>query len=214
MVPRMKYARILAGMGALTAMLSSGIEAYAGSSAIVVTGGYKPGGGDPPYDYIFNVYLEPPPNPPGGSNFIASGDYFTITGLPGVTSGSLSSQPFAPPWVPEPGKDGSMDSPNTMQWAFVGSTDILADASTGPIHLGQFVVETTASFATPPVTNGEIILYHFGYDGGAATGTGSFQIFAVPEPSSIILLVAGAGALPVFSIRKRRQRVRRSQQSA
>jgi PEP-CTERM motif len=212
MIPRMKYARILAGMGALIAVLSTGIEVYAAGSVIKVTGGYKPGTGDPPFDYIFQAFLEPPPNPPGGMNFIASTDFFTITGLTGVTSGSLTSQPGNGPatvWQPTPGAD-------SVTWTFFGNQNIVA--TTQEIPLGQFVVETTTSYplTAPPIAAGTIIDYFFSYDGGTATGTGEFPLtnLSVPEPSSIIMLLAGVGALPVFLIRERKRRQRRSLQPA
>ena len=212
MTPRMKCAQILAGLVAMVATLSSGIEVYAAGSVIKVTGGYKPGTGDPPFDFIFQAFLEPPPNPPGGTNFIASGDFFTITGLTGVTSGSLTAQPGNGPgtiWQPSPATD-------SVTWTFFGNQNIVA--TTNEIPLGQFTVETTESFPinNPPITAGTIIHYFFSYDGGTATGTGSFPLtnLSVPEPSSIVMLLAGVGALPVFLVRQRRRRQRLSLQPA
>ena len=56
MTPRMKCAQILAGLVAMVAMLSSGIEVYAAGSVIKVTGGYKPGTGDPPLTLSFKLF--------------------------------------------------------------------------------------------------------------------------------------------------------------
>jgi hypothetical protein len=201
MKPRLKCAQILAGLGAMAMIVCTSVETYAaGNTAIVVTGGYKPGTGEPPYDYIFQAYLEPLPNPPGGTNFLTLGDFFKITGLPGVTAASLTSEPNAPPgtiWVPIPGS-------TTVEWKFFGTKKISTDSTTGQINLGQFIVETTENFTSPPFnSSNNVIDYFFSYDGGTATGTGTIvMVNAVPEPSSIIMLLVGVSAVPLFVIRQ------------
>ena len=213
MKPRLKCAQILAALGAIATIVGMGVEAYAGgNTAIVVTGGYKPGTGEPPYDYIFQALLEPPLNPPGGTNFIASGDFFKISGLPGVTSMSLTSEPNVHPgtvWVPIPGS-------TTVEWEFRGTENISADSTTGEIHLGQFIVETTENFTSPPFNfSNNVIDYFFSYDGGTKTGTRTIvMVNAVPEPSSILLFVAGCSALGIVTVMRRvRPNAWRSQRS-
>ena len=201
MIPRTKCVRLLAGFVALAATLAGGTEAYAAGAVVKITGGYKPGTGDPPYDYIFQVFLEPPDIPPGGSNFIASGDFFSISGLPGVTSGSLTSQPGVGPgvvWQPMPSTD-------SVTWTFFGNQNYVA--TTAEVPIGQFIVETTENFTSPPLPDNTTINYFFSYDGGTATGTGQFAIrnLSIPEPSSIIMLSAGAGVLSMIVIGRRRR---------
>ena len=75
MIRCMKCRWLLAGLCCLTAMFIGPRDAEAGSSSITITGGYKPGGGDPPYDYIFNVYLNAPLS---GTNTFQNGDSFTL----------------------------------------------------------------------------------------------------------------------------------------
>jgi hypothetical protein len=188
---RTKSRLILAGLSTMIVVLTTGIEVHAGS-AVVVTGGYKPGTGDPPYDYVFQAYLEPPPNPPGGANFLGYDDFFKVSGLPGVTSGSLSSQPSTD-WSSDP-------SLGAMEWIYKGNTNITADSSTGLVYLGQFVVQTTEIFTSPPLAPGTITDYIFSYDGGTATGSGQFPMMnlSVPEPSSIVLLLTGLATIPVL----------------
>jgi hypothetical protein len=210
MRPRTKCVRLLAGLVALAATLSGGIEAYAAGSVLKITGGYKPGTGDPPYDYIFQVFLEPPTIPPGGNNFIASGDFFSISGLPGVTSGSLTLEPGVGPgviWQPTPSTD-------SIEWTFFGNQNYVATTTEVPI--GQFIVETTEDFTTVPLPDKTTINYFFSYDGGTATGTGQFAIrnLSIPEPSSIVMLSAGAGVLSMIVIRRRRRQHQNLQPAA
>ena len=69
----------MTGLALLGAMIAGEREARASKAGITITGGTKPGTGDPPYDYIFDVYLNP------GSSIKFSGDSFTIDNLVGVT---------------------------------------------------------------------------------------------------------------------------------
>jgi len=227
MTPRMKGTWFLAGFGVLAAMVGDGREAHAGSTVIVITGGYKPGSGDPPYDYIFQVYLEPPD---AGTNTITTGDSFTIDALPGVSPAnqpnpgdpaSPTSEPNNPPatiWVPSIGNFTTAISPyaSDITWAFNGNTPISAMAGGSQVPLGQFVVETTASFSSPPLPNGYLINYSFSYDGLTASDTSSFPIFnlSVPEPASVILLLAGAGTLSLYRLRERQRQRRCSRQAS
>ena len=71
MVRRMKRLLMLAAMCSLAAIFVEDRKAEAG--AITIKGGYKPGGGDPPYDYIFDVYLNGPTS--AGTNTFASGEF-------------------------------------------------------------------------------------------------------------------------------------------
>jgi hypothetical protein len=228
MAPRMKRLLMLAGLCSLAAMFVGQREAQAGTStgAITIKGGYKPGGGDPPYDYIFDVFLNAPAvNPAGsGTNTFASGNFFTIDGLPGVNSSSTHNEPFNPPsvlWsggavntVITPSPPASAPYASDFTWLFTGST--VYSTTTGPngpvgptIFLGEFTVESTFSFpnGVVPFPSGTVLSYTYTYNGDTA-GSGTFPIISlsVPEPSSAILLAAGVGVLPMFWLRERRRR--------
>ncbi len=224
MTRKLKRGWLLAGLGLLTAMHGAGRVAEAGTSlntkTIMITGGYKPGTGDPPFDYVFEVFLEPQPD--GSASKILSGDSFTIgtngtqnTPLVGIAPGSFSNVTFP---SPPPAPDYSWSYPtiteiNTkppfaslVQWTYNGPNPVTADAQTGQVFLGQFEILTTSSFHKPPMPAGTVINYEFTYDGQTKSGTGSFVLSAVPEPSSVVLLAAGVVALPVFWLRDRRRR--------
>ena len=225
MTLRMKGSWILAGLGVLAMMVGDVREAQAGmTSAIVVKGGYKTGGGDPFYDYVFQVFLEPPTTP--GSNSLITGDSFTVNSLPGVTSSSSSSVTLPSP-LPDGATNYSWSSPTftptsnpylsfpftapsyaaDVQWTYTGSSTI--STSTNEIYLGQFSVLSTYNFAESqvPMSVGATVTYSFTFDGQAQSGSGSFPIASlpVPEPSSAILLLAGTGILPFYWLRERRR---------
>src|SRR5579883_1632761 len=150
-----KSAWILAGLAAIMALtVGGGAEARAGTRGITISGGFKPGTGDPPYIYFFDVLLDP-------GFEVRQFDLFTIFDLKGVTGASLSSQP--PPslpgfgWLPNPGQE-------QISWTFIGTTPIPNDHPVGSnieVPLGQFSVQTSQSFASPPVPPGTKIPYTF-----------------------------------------------------
>jgi hypothetical protein len=212
---RFQSAPILTGLAVLGILLAGGREAQA--AGIKVTGGFKVGGSDPPYDYIFKAYLEP-----GYSIQSFSGDNFKIDALVGVTPpnfpkpgdlGSFHTEPSNPPtviWnatIGSPPVDPNFPYKSDITWSFFGNTTI-TNSGTKDLFLGRFAVETTVNFASPPYIAGTIIDYSWTTNGGTQSGTGSFPIIdlnAVPEPSSAVLLLTAAGALPLFWIRHRRR---------
>ena len=227
MAPRMKRLLMLAGFCSLAAMFVGEGETLAASSAgaITIIGGYKPGGGDPPFDYIFDVFLNAPGiNTPGTNTFMA-GDSFTVDGLPGVDSNSFHNEPFNPPgvaWaggalntVPTPQPPGSAPFASDFSWQLTGTTVYTASTPQGgpvgsSVLLGVFTVESSYDFPNGvlPFPDGTLVNFTFTADGG---GTGQFPIMnlSVPEPSSAILLATGAGVLPMFWLRERRRRQKR-----
>jgi hypothetical protein len=227
MAQRLKSWLMLAGFCSLAAMFVGQFEARAGTSsgAITITGGYKPGHGDPPYDYIFDVYLNAPAISTPGTNTFASGNYFSIEALPGVNTSSTHNEPFSPPGVTwsggavntvlTPSPPASAPYESDFTWLFTGSTVYSATTPSGgpvgpTIFLGQFTLETTFSFpnGVVPLPSGTILSYTYTYN-GTTLGSGTFPIISlssVPEPSSAILLAAGIGVLPMFWQRERRRR--------
>jgi hypothetical protein len=69
---------------ALSVVLTS--EGTAWAKGITVTIGQQQGGGDPPYDYVIQAYLDP-------GYGVDYSNSFTINNLVGVTPASLTSEP-------------------------------------------------------------------------------------------------------------------------
>lgn len=212
----MKRAWIWTAVFALSAALTS--EGTAWAKGVTVTIGQQQGGGDPPYDYVIQVYLDP-------GYEIQSTAFFTINGqsnggLLGVTpanfpnSGDVqsnTSEPDSPPrviWTPSISAPVNTSPPYSadVTWTFYGSSVITNPVGSGnEVYLGQFVVETTQNFTVPPYTGGTPIVYTFGIfntEGAPVTGGGIANI--VPEPSSVLLLIGGIGVLPMVVSAQRR----------
>ncbi len=218
-----KGAWVMAGLAVLGAMMAGGGEARAAVTGIAIGGGFKPGTGDPPYDYIFQVYLNPDsslvsPFNPLNPGLASNPDSFTIDNLVGVTSVSLTSQPEnLPSVVFIPSITQTLTTypyASDVTWSFYGLTTITNNTSS-PELLGQFEVETSVNFATgPPVQAGTIVDYTFSVaDGnGNQTPPGSGTIIladlSTPEPSSaaIVLLTGGTAVLGGLVVRTRRRR--------
>ncbi len=141
----------MTGLALLATMIVGEREARAGVG-LTITGGAKPGTGDPTIDYVFSVYLN------SGSSFnepyaslssLLHPDSFTIDGLVGVTRFSWTSQPLNRPqppggevWVPSIKQTSSSpDVSSNVTWSFYGLKTI-TDSSTGPLLLGTFIVQT------------------------------------------------------------------------
>ena len=220
MIRCVKNKRLLAGLCCLTATLIGLRGAEAGStSSITITGGYKPGGGDPPYDYIFNVYLNAPTT--AGTNTFGFGDSFTIESLPGVDTSSLSSEPSNFPdviWAPKASNEvltpgGSAPYESDFTWTFGGTTTYTATTPVGgpvgpSVSLGQFTVESSfQNFTSVPLPPGTQVTYTYTGAPVGVTLTFPIQDLSVPEPSSAILLFVGAGGMmPMVWLIKRRRR--------
>ncbi len=204
----MKSRSILAGLYVVTAMVVGVSEAEAAGTSITITGVYKPGGGDPPYDYIFNVYLNPPAV--AGTNTFQMGDSFSIEGLAGVDDTSLYHTPlqwslFAlTPAMPP----ASAPFASNLTFEYSGST-VYSASNPIPgtsVFLGQFEVVSSYDFpnGVVPYPSGTTLSYTYTIGGVTTQGNG-FQIFAVPEPSSALLFAVGSGILPVMWLLKRRR---------
>jgi hypothetical protein len=207
MRPRIKGAWIAAGIAALGAMIAGG-QARAGSIGIVINpGGIKPGTGDPTWDYVLQVYLDPGFEVKASStpsNFFQVGS--SSTPLVGVGTDSPTTQPGTVQWVPAPATD-------TVTWTLSGKKSVI-NTGPGELYLGEFVVETDKSFSSPPVAPGTVIDYNFRVldlaTGQIISGSNSFTLVAlgVPEPSSVVMLAVGAAAMSVIVIRGRRRAAR------
>lgn len=252
---RFQDACLVTGLAVLGLTIARGHDAQSGAMAgtISISGGVISGGGgggsDPPYDYVFDVYLT------SGSISSDSGaktSEFTIDGLVGVASasfagahspttglnsaGSTTSQPpgSAPSGSPQAQENwvvpnggiatsfiGSATTPNgtnfqsSLTWEYLLGPTITYTNS--PVLLGVFTVETAwVNYAanSPPVPIGSTLNYSYIIDGtpGKSGDPGSPPIVvqSLPEPSSVILMLAGGTILPIASLYRRRARIRRS----
>jgi hypothetical protein len=198
---RIRGASLLAG---LAVILAGGRAAQAGG--IIITSGTVIQTGDPTYEYIFDTQLLP------GSS-LHNGGFFTIYDLPGIPQTALTSQPsilwgssiqlqgVTPPGISPP------DDPQVynVTWGWNGSSPITAPP-TSNLDLGTFVVGSTVELPSPPQPT--LVYVGFLNDGVTPPNEGTIKVTFVPEPSSVILLVLGAGALPLFVLGARRRRLR------
>jgi hypothetical protein len=229
MRPRTKGAWVMAGLVVLGAIIAGGGEARADTGITIGSGGVKPVTGDPPYDYIFQVYLEPgssilSPFDPFNLKLLLHPNSFTIDGLVGVTSASLASPigQFGSStfWCAsidqtssyDPNVPGSSDKSN-VTWSFLGTEPIpMSGTLTQPYLLGTFTVETTDNYPNgPPMSSGTQVNYSFtaaDSDGNPISGGGIVTLMVAPEPSSaaIVLLTGGTAALGGLAVRTRRRR--------
>jgi hypothetical protein len=202
-----KGASIFIGLTTLGAVLTTGLEAE--GSSITITGHQRPGTGDPIYEFMFDVTLQ------NNSPFIQADDYFTIHGLLGVTpanfpaSGDQGSSSTAPSslWSVTIGPVTQSSAPysSDVTWTYTGSIPIMA--SSVPVDLGQFTVDTVTSFANPPYADGTLIDYSYNIGGQTSAGDGSFPMLSsIPEPSSLMMLATGTGVvLLLLPVRQHRQ---------
>jgi hypothetical protein len=201
MTRRIRGVSILAGLAVLGAVLTCGREAQAGTAkGIVVTSGGTMQIGDPLYEYVFTAELL------AGST-LQNGGYFTIYDLPDLISGALTSQPNIS-WGSSvqflgitPSGVVVTDDPNifNVTWQWNGSSPIVAP-DTSNLDLGTFTVGATTELSSPPRAT---VIYVGTLDGGLPVTQGTLYIN--PEPSSVLLLLTGAGVLPLL-LRQRRRR--------
>jgi hypothetical protein len=206
----MRGAWIAAGLAVLGAIVAGG-EARAGKAGITINpGGTRPGTGDPPWEFVMEVYLDPGFEVKASgspSNFFEVGSSSPIgpptTPLVGVGADSHTFQPTTVQWLPTPATE-------TVTWTLHGKRSV-ANTGTSELFLGQFIVVTDRSFSNPPVAPGTLIDYNFRLVDLATkttiTGSNSFILVSIPEPSSVVMLALGAaGAMSAIVVRRRRSR--------
>jgi hypothetical protein len=227
MKTRNKRSSILTGLAMIGATLAATSDTHAAptKSAISISGGIVQGsGGDPPYIYVFDVFVESGTWNPGALSFTIEGLVgVSAAGYGGLSLGSTSSQPG--PLNPYNGETFDLTNlvttPSTAPSMLTGTnyaSDVTWSYESGPPltssgepagYIGQFTIETSwqnYAAGSPPIAPGTILLYTFSGSGGMGDGTINIQngIPGVPEPSSIILMLAGATVLPYLAIRKNR----------
>lgn len=169
----------VAGSASVTADLNGG------ASAPVSPGTYR---------YTYTMTLQ--------SDVMASGDHFVFYDFYGYKPGSMTA-PDLVNWTldpsaatgPAPGTPGDNASVTNLRWAYQGG---LISAASGPVILGQFSADSsvpyTGRLTFAGIRNGGLDSYYY-YDAGGPT----------PEPSTAVLLLAGAAGIALFH---RRQKLR------
>jgi hypothetical protein len=143
------------------------------------------------YQYTYTMTL--------ASDVLQAGDYFVLYDFYGYKPGSMTA-PNVVNWTtddsatsgPYPGNPTS-DSPTTtnLLWTYKGSS---ISAATSPVVLGQFSAQSSVPYT------GSLAF------AGWHTGVGSYYTGAlgpIPEPSSALLIVAGAAGLALVHRRRR-----------
>ncbi len=144
-----------------------------------------------------------PPNPQSGTteppgNGTATSELWYVPAGGIVTTNTGNPAPY--------------DYASSVTWDYlIGPT--ITYSSTDPANnfLGSFTVQTIASFPDnmPPVTPGVTpIGVSYSIDGSPGTPTTITLLGAVPEPSSMLLLLVGGAVLPFMNRRRRRLRSR------
>jgi hypothetical protein len=207
----------LAAGAVFAAMIASGSEARAALTGITVSGGFKPGTGDPPYDYIFEIYLAP------GATIYKNEliEFGTATAasvkkgdtdyLLGITPASLHAEDPLKKWelddITEVYKKSPFGSDVTWEYSVKTHTNTTGN----PEHIGELSIQTVIDFNNQnpfPVKAGTPLtyMYELGTQ-GSGPQTLYLQNLAVPEPSSAaIVLITGGPAAIAAIVRRRRHR--------
>jgi hypothetical protein len=202
---RTKGTWILAGLALMAAVSAGGGVVRAGT--VGLKGHITPLPGGSPFLYEFELDLDAGQVAPGSSLTIG----VPPKGLIGVNGLSGTSQPptIGPShtdiWVVPFGGivttgSGPYGTESSVTWDFSSGTTYNNSLGNPPVDVGQFNVQTVFSYPDnmpPSIPGVTIIDYIFKFADGS-TQSGMITLTAVPEPSSVFLLLAGAGALPLL----------------
>jgi hypothetical protein len=187
----------MAALVVIGATLAGERPAIAGTfSGIILTGGVTEGG-DPQYTYYIDVYLENDTIPayPNSGPPTATINITDLTGIDSTDLYQLNYQTYQPPaalWT-------ETITPNMANFDFFGTSPNTAGPD--PVYLFQFIIQTPHNVIGK--NPGDRVDYTWTISG--QQGSGFFILNAVPEPSSILMMAAGAVVLPYLEIRRRRR---------
>jgi hypothetical protein len=212
MLLRTKGTRILAGLAVMAMLSIGGGVAHAGK--VTLGGQITPLPGGSPFLYEFELFLDFGTIAPGSSLMIGT----PPLGLVGVNQLSGTTQPptiFSPNdiWVVPPGGivttgSGPYGTESSVTWDFISGTTYTNSPGSPLLETGLFNVETAFTYPDnmPPAMPGTVIDYVFTFaDGTTSSGTVTLTPI-IPEPSSIILFLAGVGVLPLLRTWVKRSR--------
>jgi hypothetical protein len=193
---RIQAVWILAGLAVLGVTLGGGSEAQA--KGIIITKGGTQHNPDPSFNYFFDVELTP-------NTTLQTGGFFTVYDLLGINMRSLTSQPNAS-WGESiqtigitPSGVNPPDSPTlfNITWKWNGPAQMSGDSA---LSLGRF---RAGPLDFQPTNT---VVYVGSLDGVTGSNQGTIKLSAVPEPSSLVLVLAGAGTLPLLLRWQKRRR--------
>ena len=198
MTLRMKGSWVLSGIIALSALAVDWRDAQAG--AIIAKKGVSTPIGDPMFDYHFEIDL-------AGHSTLLNGGFITVYDIPFLQLPPLTSQP--PVWgevtqdigITPLNSPAHVDNPNitNVTWIYNGQT---IDNTTGnDIVLGIFTIGRTVNLDSPPSPT---LLFIGSLDGVNFSNSGFVTVNAVPEPSSVALLLVGVSTLPMVCLRNKK----------
>jgi hypothetical protein len=197
MASRVKSSCALAVVVALCGLSAGGRGAHAG--AIIAKKGTTSTVGDPQFVYDFEIDLT------AGSTLSNQG-FITIYDIPNLET-KLTSQPTI--WgasVQDFGKTPLntppiIDTPiPNVTWVYNGTA--ITNNTTSDMDLGTFTIGVTFPLDTPP---SPLLLFVGSLDGSTFSNLGFVQVNAIPEPSSVALLLTGVSALLLFWLRGKTQ---------
>jgi hypothetical protein len=198
---QMNSSWILTGIAAFGVVIASSGTTHA--KGIAISSGMTQQTGDPMFNYIFEIDLL------AGST-LETGGFITVYDIPFVPN-PLTSQPSLS-WgaetlllgkTPQGTPTTDPDDPNifNVTWQWNGAPII--NNSSSNLDLGTFTFGTTIELSAPPSVT---LLFVGSLDGENFSNQGLVAINVIPEPSSVVLLLAGIGTLPLFWLGERRRR--------
>jgi hypothetical protein len=208
MTLRMKCSWVLSGMVALSALAAPVGDAQAGG--IVAKSGMTSQIGDPMFDYNFQIDLLP-------QSTLSVGGFITIYDIPSLNGPPLTSQPsvwgesvqdtgITPAGSPPLNKPPLVDDPTVpnITWIYDGKTPLVNNTDKD-VDLGIFTIGRTGELALAPSPT---LLFIGSLDGINFSNLGFVEVNAVPEPSSVALLLVGVSTLPLVWLRNKRRATR------
>jgi hypothetical protein len=204
MTLRMKGSWVLSGLVALTALAVPVGDTQA--KGIVAKSGMTSQIGDPMFDYIFQIDLLP-------NSTLSNGGFITVYDVPFLQGPPLTSQPSL--WGESAQDIGitplnsppHMDDPTVPNITWIYNGAAIDNNTNTDMVLGSFVVGRTGELASAPSPT---LLFIGSLDGTDYSNMGFVTVNAVPEPSSVALLLVGVSTLPLVWLRNKRRATRLS----
>jgi hypothetical protein len=208
MTLRMNNSWVLCGIVALSALAVDGSGAQAG--AIIAKNGMTTPVGDPMFDYVVHLDLT-------ARSILSTGGFITIYDFPFLVN-PLTSQPAQwsdtiqnvgshPDGTDPVGSPPHTDNPliPNVTWIYNGPT--IKNSTDADIPLGSgtdfnFIIGHTEELNAPPSPT---LLFIGSLDGTNFSNLGFVTFNAVPEPSSVALLLVGVSTLPLVCLRNQKR---------